>query len=231
MPISVADALQRVKILLQDGTSTRWPLPELVAWIADGAREIALQQPSATAVTVTLDLEEGTRQSVSADLYQSIDEIICNITPANGQPASAVNMTTRQQLDTQNRSWHDPDRVAYRPLVLNAVTNPLDPLTFYVYPGNTGEGQVRATLSAIPILAPAITEDPTLDASYAAMFIPLSNVFLSAIVDYTCYRAYSKDSQIEGAAMRAQAHLGLFSGALAARSQTIAAANAAMMRG
>jgi len=236
MPVLVQDVLTRCQTVLQDRKAVRWPLAELADWMLDGALEIALQQPSATAVTVKVDLDEGVRQHVDDNLYQCVMRVIRNCTGDRDLQGRAITMTTREALDLQNGNWRDPNIVAFNKQVRNAVIDIQDPLTFWVYPGNPGQGgaggqgRVELLLSAIPTFTGEATNPDTF-AGYEGVSLPLAGVFKSAITDYTLYRAFSKDSQVEGAAARAQASYGLFTSALAARQQAIMTANANMSAG
>lgn len=223
MPVSVKDVLYRAKVILQDAAAVRWPLPELAMWVLDGAKEIALNQPSATAVTVTMDLVAGTRQSIDATLYQSMMRITRNL-DAGGAGSRAVTPTTREVLDAQVENWHDSDKVPFRALVRHVIIDVMDPMTFYVYPGNDGTGHVECVMSKIPVMS-GVPADPDNMDDYETVTVPLISVWLSALVDYVLYRAFTKDSQYAGAEQRAAAHYGQFTAALNARMQANQVAN------
>ena len=55
MAVTVNSIVDRVQAVLQDTTGVRWPVNnELVLWINDAQREIALLKPDASAVTIRL---------------------------------------------------------------------------------------------------------------------------------------------------------------------------------
>ena len=55
MSVTVASVISRVESVLQDTSNIRWPESELVLWVNDAQREIALK-PDATATNTTIHL-------------------------------------------------------------------------------------------------------------------------------------------------------------------------------
>jgi hypothetical protein len=223
MVISVKDILTRTRIVLQDGASVRWPLPEMTLWVLDGAKEIALFQPSATAVTIKLDMVLGTKQTVP-DGYQGIMRAVRNLTEDGTVGGLAIKAVNREVLDQQSENWHDPAVVGFKKTVRHVIMDIQDPMTFYVYPGNDASGMIETTLSAIPVLT-GTPADPDALNDYASVTIPLIAVWQSALVDYVLYRSYSKDTQFQGAEQRASAHYNQFRGAIDARAAALGSAN------
>jgi hypothetical protein len=68
MTVSVQSVLDRVQQTLQDTAGIRWSSTnELVLWVNDAQREIALYKPDATATNATVALSEGTKQTIPDD--------------------------------------------------------------------------------------------------------------------------------------------------------------------
>ena len=68
MTVSVQSVLDRVQQTLQDTAGIRWSSTnELVLWVNDAQREIALLKPDATATNATVALSEGTKQTIPDD--------------------------------------------------------------------------------------------------------------------------------------------------------------------
>lgn len=227
MSATAAEVLDRARRIILDETSVRWPLPELLLWTDDGQREIAVHKPTATAESVVLPLAEGTRQVIPDD-YQSLLRIIRNIVeaPEEGPRVAgrAVRIVPRDQLDALNPNWHDPVAVPFDAQARHYVYDEASPREFFVYPGNDGSGRVEATLSRIPgRLQIEQGADPEDLASYEAVPLAVSRIYLSALVDYVLYRAYSKDSQFAGNAERAAAYFNQFANAVGIKGQAEAA--------
>jgi len=218
MSIIARDILQRARTLLQDASSTRWPLPELTRWLNDGLRELPMRSPSVTTVTTVLALMAGTRQAVPP-AYASLIRAVRNVTPMGLTYIGGIAVTAvaRELLDAQNPDWHNPQSSPHLVVVRHIIMDPFDQATFYVYPGNTGTGHIECMVSAIlePIALAAGADAADIDAYDHVIAIP--SIFQSTMVDYVMYRALSKDMQLAGAAERAAAHFAQFSQALETR--------------
>lgn len=215
MTVIARDVLQRARTILQDGGAVRWPLTELAEWLGDGMRELAGRNPSSTATKLVIAMVEGTRQEVPAG-YASMIRVTRNLTGTVGAYVGGVVVMpiVREILDAQNPNWHDPARTPFRVIVRHIIMDPLEPLAFYVYPGNTGAGKIEAIMSAIPadiVLAEGAEE---LDMDSYAVALPFLQTYQSALTDYVLYRAFSKDMQFAGAADRAAAHFAQFNAAV-----------------
>ncbi|MFG1462114.1 DUF6682 family protein [Xanthobacter sp. DSM 24535] len=225
MSFTASDIFKRVRILLQDEASDRWPLPELLLWLNDGAREIALLKPTATATTVVLPLAQGTYQ-VLPDGYLSIMRAVRNITsgdaPARvgGRPVKPVD---HELLDAQAPGWHDPTIIPQAVAVKHVVFDQVNPTVFYVYPGNTGAGRMEVVLSRMPeIIEEPVTAD---DIDEYSTSVDLPDIYANALVDYVMYRAFTKDMAAGGNAARATMHYQQFSQALGIKITAEARAN------
>ena len=65
MAVTVQSVIDRVQTVLQDTTGVRWPVvAELVLWVNDAQREVALMKPDASAKNETVTLVAGTKQSI-----------------------------------------------------------------------------------------------------------------------------------------------------------------------
>lgn len=205
MAITAQSIIQRVVITLQDTTSIRWPANELVRYLNDGQREVAMLRPDATVTNATKALSAGAKQSLPADGAKLLD-----ITRNTSGSKRAVRMTTRTILDSQLPNWQNATAVTE---ILHYTYDPRDPKVFYVYPpAAAADASVEIVYSAYPA---GITE-PADGALYTAITgnIALPDIYANPLADYVLYRAYTKDTEFAGNAARAQAHYGAFTGAL-----------------
>lgn len=205
MAITAQSIIQRVVITLQDTTSIRWPANELVRYLNDGQREVAMLRPDATVTNATKALSAGAKQSLPADGAKLLD-----ITRNTSGSKRAVRMTTRTILDSQLPNWQNATAVTE---ILHYTYDPRDPKVFYVYPpAAAADASVEIVYSAYPA---GITE-PADGALYTAIAgnIALPDIYANPLADYVLYRAYTKDTEFAGNAARAQAHYGAFTGAL-----------------
>lgn len=204
MPITAQSIIRRCVETLQDPTSIRWPVAELVRYLNDGQREVALYRPDSLVTNATLTCVAGTKQALPAGASKLI-EVVRNAAGSK----KAVRLTNREILDAQIPGWHNTAGVAE---VLHFMYDPRDPKVFYVYPPATTSAQLDIVYSAYP----ADVAEPADASLYTAVTgnIGLPDIHANALQDYILYRAYTKDSEYAGNAARAQAHYAAFANAL-----------------
>lgn len=214
-----SDIFDRVQRLILDETNVRWPLPELCDWLNDAQREIALQKPSASSENRVLALVAGTWQQLPADAL-SLLRVVRNIKAVGAAPGlartggGAIRITSRDVLDAQQRDWHDGDVIRFTKTAKHYIYDEQDQRSFYVYPGNDGTGKVEAVLSVVPApIAIADGADPAELTSYD-IDLSLPDIYISALVDFICYRAYAKDAAYAGNSQRAALHYQQFANSL-----------------
>lgn len=206
MPISAQSIIRRCVETLQDNTSIRWPVAELVRYLNDGQREVVLYRPDSMVTNATVSCVAGTKQALPANGAKLI-EVIRNAAATSAK--KSVRLTNREILDAQTPGWHNlPGSVD----VLHYMYDPRDPRVFYVYPPATASAQLDIVYAAYPT---DITE-PADGALYTAVTgnIGLPDIYSNVLQDYILYRAYTKDSEYAGNAARAQAHYAAFANAL-----------------
>lgn len=205
MPISAQSIIRRAVETMQDNTSVRWPVAELVRYLNDGQREVVLYRPDSMVTNATVALVAGAKQAVPTNGSKLID-VIRNTAGTK----RSVRMTVRNILDTQSPNWYNLTGVTE---ILHYMYDARDPKVFYVYPPAASTGaSVEIVYSAYPT---DITE-PADGAVYSAVTgnISLPDIYGNVLADYILYRAYTKDSEYAGNAQRAQAHYAAFQAAL-----------------
>lgn len=211
MAFTAKDVISRASIILQDAGAVRWPLPELLTWLNDAAREIAITKPNATAKTVAMELVSGTKQEIPATAH-SLLQVVRNVDKTTGVGGKVITPIVRQVLDNQIPGWHDGTALPFAAVVRHVVDDALDQRAFYVVPGNDGTGKIEIVVSSIPADIPTPANPLDLDA-YGAT-VDLQDIYRNVVVDYILYRAFSKDMNLPGAAQRAVAHYQQFNAAL-----------------
>lgn len=205
MPIAAQSIVRRVVETLQDNTSVRWPVNELVRYLNDGQREIVLYRPDAMVTNTTLTLAAGSKQALPTNGAKLI-EVVRNNTASSKR---AVRLVNREILDAQSPNWHNITGVAE---VMHFMYDPRDPKVFYVYPPALNTAAVDIVYSALP----TDIVEPADGAVYTAVSgnISVPDIYGNVLQDYMLYRAYTKDSEYAGNAQRAQAHYAAFANAL-----------------
>jgi hypothetical protein len=206
MAIAAQAIVRRVIDTLQDVTSVRWPVNELVRYLNDGQREIILHRPDAMVTNATVTCVAGTKQALPSNGAKLI-EVVRNA--AGASTKRAVRMINREILDAQTPDWHNLSGTVN---LLHFMYDPRDPRIFYVYPPALNTAQLDIVYSAYPT---DITE-PADGAAYTAVSgnLSLPDIYGNVLQDYMLYRAYSKDSEYAGNAQRAQNHYSAFANAL-----------------
>lgn len=205
MPIAAQSIVRRVVETLQDNTSVRWPVNELVRYLNDGQREIVLYRPDAMVTNSSLALAAGSKQALPVNGTKLI-EVVRNTAGSK----RSVRLVNREILDSQSPGWHNITGVTE---ILHFMYDPRDPKVFYVYPPAAVSG---ASLDIVYAALPTDITEPADGALYTAVTgnISVPDIYGNVIQDYILYRAYSKDSEYAGNAARAQAHYGAFANAL-----------------
>ena len=205
MPIPAQSIIRRVVETLQDNTSIRWPVSELVRYLNDAQREVILYRPDAAVTNAPVALVAGSRQNLPVGGTKLV-EVVRNSTGTK----RAVRMVNREILDAQLPGWHAQTGVTE---ILHYMYDPREPRVFYVYPPAAASGaSVEVTYASVP----ADIAEPADGALYTAVSgnIGVPDIYTNALQDYILYRAYTKDSEYAGNAARAQAHYAAFANAL-----------------
>ena len=205
MPITAQSIIRRCVETLQDNTSIRWPVSELVRYLNDAQREVILYRPDAAVTNASVPLVTGSRQNLPAGGTKLV-EVVRN----SAGTKRAVRMVNREILDAQLPGWHAQTGVTE---ILHYMYDPREPRVFYVYPPAAATG---AAVDLSYASMPADIAEPSEGALYTSVTgnLGVPDIYGNAVQDYVLYRAYTKDSEYAGNAARAQAHYGAFTNAL-----------------
>ena len=211
MAVTVQSVVDRVQSVLQDTTGVRWPVVgELVLWVNDAQREIALLKPDASAVNTTVTLVSGTKQEIPAASNRLL-KVVRNMSAASGGTgARAIRLVDISVLDAQSPDWHDPSvtgDAAHTNVVKHYAYEESNPRNFYVYPGVSGNAYVELIYSANP--ATVVLADN----------LSIPDIFANAIMNYVLYMAYMKDAEFAGNQQRASSHFQLFTASVTGKGQ------------
>jgi hypothetical protein len=200
MAITAAEVITRATDLIQDQTNVRWPVEELLRYLNDGRREICIVRPDIYSVTSVVTLAAGTKQAVPADGRRLLD-VVRNVESDGTTPGRAIRIVEREILDAQRPNWHTEATGAVRHFMFDERT----PREFYVYPPAAASAKVQLTYSRTPT-----------DITDVNTELVDEDIYTGTLVDYVCYRAFSKDAEYAGNAERAIAHYAQFMNSLGA---------------
>jgi|TARA_B110000438_G_scaffold10199_1_gene10349 hypothetical protein len=211
MTVTVQSVVDRAQTVLQDTTGVRWPVvAELVLWVNDAQREIALLKPDASAVNATVTLATGTKQAIPSAGNRLLG-VVRNMSAASGGTGKrAVRLVDRAVLDSQTPDWHDPTvtgSAAHTAVVKHFIYDETNPRNFYVYPGVAGNAYLEIVYSS----------NPATVAQSGNLSIP--DIFANAIMNYVLYMAYMKDAEFAGNSQRAGTHFQIFTASVTGKAQ------------
>lgn len=205
-----SDLIARVATTLFDTNNAQWSQPELLAYLNEGQREIAIAQPTATSVIASVPLVPGARQTLPADAWLLFD-VLRNMGPAPGTtPGLPIRVIARRLLDTFQPTWMIGPAAS---MVKSYIYDLRDQLSFFVYPPNDGTGFVEMNYSQIP--TPITANEPT----------ALSDALDTALLNYMLYRACIKRVDYAPGPTVGASYLALFNAILGIKAASEAAQN------
>jgi hypothetical protein len=227
MAITAQSIIRRATDLLQDQTSVRWTLQELVRWLNDAQRAIVKVRPDAMNTTVTMSLSAGSRQDLDSTTANEAGNAALAPAPAkliditrNMASTSTKDVVTKVEKKIMDaiRGWHS---VTPSVNILHYIFDAKDPKTFYVYPPATSLAKLEVMYSAYPtdIAAPAAgavlpsdnqydnTSNDTGKVVLGNLSVP--DIYADDVLNILLAKCYMKDSEFAGNAERASAYLSM----------------------
>ena len=189
---TVGSVITKVRAVLQDTTSVRWPDSELIEWINDAQHEIALIKPDATAVNESIPLVGGTKQSVPSNALRLL-RVGRNMQDAGvGSGGRAIRLVDREILDAQDLNWHDPlttGMSAFDTVVKHYMYDEQDLCTFTFTPASTGRSACPHDRNRVP------AEPKKVDSLNDVLSVP--DLYINVALNYVLYMAYMKDAEAQ----------------------------------
>lgn len=202
--LTAQSIIDKAETILQDSTNVRWTEDELLGWLNDGQRQIALIRPDSSVTTANVTLVAGTKQTLPSAGLRLID-VIRNMGVGGATEGDAVRLVDREVLDAQRPGWHAETESSS---VKHYVFDARNPKTFYVYP----PAVVNSTVEAIYSVAPT-------DCATVASTIAVDDTYQNPLLDWVLYRAFSKDAEYAANQELAVKHLTAFTSALGVKTE------------
>lgn len=186
--MKVSDITTRARILLNDQDGTRWLDNELVSWINDAQKLIALVRPDASVANSTVTLVAGTKQTVPAGGFRLLDAIR-NMAADGTTGGRSIRIVDREVLDSQDPMWHTTTQAG---TIKHFIYDNRNPLAYYVYPPATAGTKIEIMYSVSPteIVYNAGNVAGTMNTD-----LTVADIYLESVLNYVMYRAYSKDAE------------------------------------
>lgn len=219
MTISASSILRRAVDLLQDQTSVRWPMHELVRYLNDAQRIVVKARPDTMNTATTMSLVAGPRQSLKSATANTLGT--GPLTPAPSKlieiprnmagDMSAVTRVERKMMDAGERGWYNATPAIS---IKHFMFDERDPTAFYTYPPALSTSKLEVMYSAYPT---DITE-PAVGSIWSDVVgnISLPDIYSDDLLNIVLAYAYSKDSEYAGNDTRAQNYRNLVTASLGA---------------
>jgi len=189
--------IARANTLLQD-TNLRWTESEKLDWLNESYRAIALLRPDASMKTASHQCSGTSKQVLTTDGSMRLRSVTRNLGANGTTPGRAIRHEQQRVLDDQIPSWHTV-AAATGAGAQFYIHDPMNPLVFYLYPTPPSGWYVETVYTAAPATNTTLN-DP----------IALDEIYVPCILDYVCYRAYSKDAEYTANAQLAQVYYQTF---------------------
>lgn len=216
--VKVIDIIRRVEDVLQD-SNIRWPRTELQNWLNESYLAITLLRPDANAKSGTFTCAAGTRQVVTAQFPSALRLLDVTRNLAAASTKRVIRLVARSVLDDQRPTWHAETGTVN---IQHFTYDPRQPKEFFVYPPATTSAQIEVVYADAPG-AHTLTEDALDPYGSNTEVIKLDDIYMSPIIDWVLYRAYSKDAEYGANEARAAAAYNAFNSALGNKTQVDAA--------
>lgn len=222
--VKVIDVIRRVEDVLQD-SNIRWPRTELQNWMNESYLAITLARPDANAKSGTFTCAAGTRQVLTAEFPSALRLLDVTRNLATTSNYRVIRLVSRSVLDDQRPGWHAETGTVN---IQHFTFDPRQPKEFFVYPPATTAAQVEVVYTDSPG-SHSLTEEQLDPEGTNTEVIKLDDIYMSPVIDWILYRAYSKDAEYGANEQRAQASYAAFNAAISTKNQVDAAVAPANM--
>ena len=217
--MKVSDITFRVRTLINDIDGIRWLDNELVSWINDAQKLVAMMRPDASVSIGAKTLDAGTKQTLPTGGLRLLDAIR-NLGNDGIAAGRAIRIVDREVMDSTNEMWHTATTSA---VIKNFIYDNRSPTFFYVNPPAIAGTKIEIMYSTAPAeIVYDGTNSGTITSSLATV-LALSDIYLDAIVNYVLFRAYSKDAEYANNATLAGNYLSIVNSMLGIKTQKDAA--------
>lgn len=202
---TLSEIFSRVGATLVDTDHTRWTTAFITDAVNEATRVIVELRPAANMVHIAFPLQAGPRQTLlsgNSDVTV-LHDIVSNWDVANSKHGKAVRYVDREVMNLVDPTWptHNQSKE-----VKTWSHDQADPLTFWVYPPNSGTGAVYCLVSKVPASLP----------NDGNQQIAIHERYQDAIVEFVLYLAYAREANY-GNQEKAQMHLATFSQMMGAK--------------
>lgn len=189
-----------------------WTVTQLIEWVNDAIRALTLVRPDSTAVTVNFQLTAGnTKQTLSSATDIRFIKALRNKGADGNTVGKAIRLGNMSALDSLKPDWHTETGLSY---IKEYMFDEVRPDEFWVYPK-------PLTAFYIEIIKQIIATQVTV----VGDTLPVKDIYAPALIEWCCYRAFSRDSERTPNWARAARHFQAFFNLLQVKVQADMAIN------
>lgn len=206
MATPVSDVLRDARTQLTDEAGVRWELGELLAWLNEAQKMIAVRDPDTVTSVFSFACTAGQVRQELGGTYFKLHHVVDVRAPA----PRAVHRCEREAFERFRPTWFsDPAGVPE-----NWFSDRYQDTAFYLYPAPVAGTTLGVAAAAYPAEVGAGDD------------IGLPDEYKAALVNYVCFRALSKDADYAGEQGTAAMYMQLFNAELVSPGSAKAATDA-----
>ena len=194
--LTAGSIISKAVLQLNDMSSVRWTRAELLTWLSDAQRTMALAVPQATATLGLVTTVAGVKQSIPSDGWILL-RANRNMGSSGTTPGRILQLVTHEDLTKNNPTW---DGDAATGIATVYAYSPVFKSVFWIYPPADSSGnKIEVEYSQLPI--EIVTE---------ATVISVLDVYEPVLLDYVLSKACAKDAEYAAGAQLATAYMTSF---------------------
>lgn len=175
--------IDRVAELYGDESHATITSASLIEWLNDALRALVSVRPDVSTSTSNHLLVPGTRQQISGTNDLRVLTVIRNMGAAGTAPGMGIQYFDRSDMDAFNPNWHADTAST---VVTGYTFDQETPKEYYVTP------PVHATTPVYVMLVKSVSPG-TITATTDT--VAVDDIYVPAIIEWVCYRAFSRDSE------------------------------------
>lgn len=197
--ILAKDVVAEARLLLGDADAVRWTQSELLGYLNDGQREIAILRPDSSISVTSFQLQPNESKQTLPDNAMRLLKITRNMGVNGSTPGRAITLAVHDELDRTTPNWHTSTPAA---VIRHFIYDGKSPKVFYVYPRPSAVivGEDEEAVTQIPYVEAHLQvapEDCTIngvDEATDDTAISVDDVYKKALVDFIEMQARLKAS-------------------------------------
>ncbi|HFD86862.1 MAG TPA: hypothetical protein ENJ35_04205 [Gammaproteobacteria bacterium] len=189
--ILASSLIARASEIAGDESNVVWLKTQALEWVSDAQIAVAIVRHDSYTETKSILLKAGTKQTITGHRLLTV---IRNMGSDGATPGRSIRLVDRGAKDEFEPNWHSADPEA---VVKEYVYDDRVPKRFYVSPPVIASTQVYVETEEEETPTPvANIEDP----------IVLDDIYSTAMIEWICYRFFSRDSEVTPNIPRAIEH-------------------------